>query len=124
MRRLICEDFKSVFESGVQLILTPVTLTEAPKFSDWALKDNRERVSVEDFCTQPVNMAGLPAVSLPCRLSRNGLPLSLQLIAPRFAEWDLLSAAKRLELELQFPRLDLHLHSCDQSRNAAFTSIS
>ncbi|KAL1430998.1 hypothetical protein MTO96_014411 [Rhipicephalus appendiculatus] len=124
VRRLICDDFNKVFESGVQLVLTPVTLTEAPKYSDWALKDNRERVSVEDFCTQPVNMAGLPAVSLPCRLSRNGLPLSLQLVAPRFAERDLLFAAKRLELELQFPRLDLQLHSCSQSRNAVFTSVS
>ncbi|XP_077515635.1 glutamyl-tRNA(Gln) amidotransferase subunit A, mitochondrial [Amblyomma americanum] len=121
VRRLICDDFKKVFESGIQLLLTPVTLTEAPKYSDWVLKDNRERVSVEDFCTQPVNMAGLPAVSLPCRLSSNGLPLSMQLIAPKFAEQNLLSVAKRLELELQFPRLDLQIHAPGKHKNAMST---
>lgn len=111
VRRLISDDFKKVFESGVQLLLTPVTLTEAPSHSLWTQKDNRERVSVEDFCTQPVNMAGLPAVSLPCRLSGNGLPLSLQLVGPMFSESAVLAAAKRLELELNFPRLDLRLHT-------------
>lgn len=119
VRRLISDDFKRVFESGIQLLLTPVTLTEAPRYSEWALKDNRERVSLEDFCTQPVNMAGLPAISLPCRLSSNGLPLSLQFVAPKFAERQMLSVAKRLELELQFPRLDLDLHAHGQSRKSA-----
>ncbi|OQR67853.1 glutamyl-tRNA(Gln) amidotransferase subunit A, partial [Tropilaelaps mercedesae] len=74
LRRLIKDDFTRVFES-VDLLLTPVTLTEAILYSEWVKKDNRTRATLEDFCTQPVNLAGLPALSLPCRLSRNGLPL-------------------------------------------------
>ncbi|KAG0431151.1 hypothetical protein HPB47_022036 [Ixodes persulcatus] len=115
VRRLISDDFTKVFASGVELLLTPVTLTAALRHSEWTLKDNRERASVEDFCTQPVNMAGLPAVSVPCRLSREGLPLSLQLVGPKFSEAAMLAAAKRLELELSFPRLDLQLHARQES---------
>ncbi|KFM56518.1 Glutamyl-tRNA(Gln) amidotransferase subunit A, mitochondrial, partial [Stegodyphus mimosarum] len=72
VRRLICNDFKLVFDSGVDLLLTPVTLTEPIPYSQWILVDNREHNAVDDFCTQPINMAGLPAVSVPCCLSKNG----------------------------------------------------
>ncbi|XP_064455462.1 glutamyl-tRNA(Gln) amidotransferase subunit A, mitochondrial-like [Ornithodoros turicata] len=114
VRRLICEDFDKVFQSGIDLLLTPVTLTEAVKQSEWYRKDNRQRASVEDFCTQPVNMAGLPAVSVPCRLSAQGLPLSLQLIGQRFCEPLMLNVAKRIEMEVMFPRLDTQIHATGQ----------
>lgn len=58
VRRLICNDFKSAYESGIDLLLTPVTLTEPVPYSKWILTDNREHNAVDDFCTQPVNMAG------------------------------------------------------------------
>ncbi|RWS12549.1 glutamyl-tRNA(Gln) amidotransferase subunit A-like protein [Dinothrombium tinctorium] len=77
VRRLIAEDFYRVFNQ-VDFLITPVTLTEAPLYSEWIKKDNREQVAIQDYCTQPVNMAGVPAISIPCKLSRNGLPLSLQ----------------------------------------------
>lgn len=59
MRRLIHNDFKSVFEAGVDFLLTPVTLTEAIPYSKWLQLDKRLQRSVEDFCTQPVNLAGM-----------------------------------------------------------------
>lgn len=107
VRRLICNDFKSVYESGIDLLLTPVTLTEPVPYSKWILMDNREHNAVDDFCTQPVNMAGLPAVSIPCRLSSNGLPLSLQLVGQPFKEKEMLTSAKWIEQHVQFPIFDI-----------------
>lgn len=66
----------------------------------------------QDFCTQPANMAGIPAISIPIRLSSNGLPLSLQLMAPFYDDLTLLDAAHLVEEAISFPRqsvsVDLH----------------
>ncbi|GFQ80311.1 glutamyl-tRNA(Gln) amidotransferase subunit A, mitochondrial [Trichonephila clavata] len=107
VRRLIYNDFEAVFKDGIDLLLTPVTLSEPVPYSKWILTDNREHNAVEDFCTQPVNMAGLPAVSVPCSLSKSGLPLSLQLIGKPFHEKQMLTAAKWMEQQMDFPILDL-----------------
>lgn len=101
VRRLITQDFTNVYKE-VDLLLAPVTLTEAILYSEWIKRDNRTRASLEDFCTQPANLAGVPALSIPCRLSSNGLPIGLQLIGQRFGEKRLLSVGKRLEKELDF----------------------
>ncbi|CAG2113276.1 unnamed protein product [Medioppia subpectinata] len=106
VRRLIANDFHTVFEKqNIDLLLTPVTLTEAPLHSLWIQKDNRQQVSTEDYCTQPVNMAGLPAITIPCKLSNNGLPIGLQLIGKKLDDFRLLSIAKKLENILHFPVL-------------------
>jgi len=107
VRRLISDDFKTVFNSGVNVLLTPVTLTDAPLFSWFSNQDNRTRCEEQDIFTTPVNMAGVPAVSLPLRLSSRGLPLSLQLIGQPFKESTLLSVAAWLEREANFPYLNL-----------------
>ncbi|XP_076373821.1 glutamyl-tRNA(Gln) amidotransferase subunit A, mitochondrial isoform X1 [Tachypleus tridentatus] len=109
VRRLIHNDFLRVFEKGVNVILTPVTLTDSPPYSLWKLKDNRQQSSIEDYCTQPANMAGVPAVSFPCKLSSQQLPISLQLMAPCFQEQTLLTVVKWIEQRLDFPLLDLQL---------------
>ncbi len=58
---------------------------------------------VQDFCTQPANMAGIPAVSLPIKLSGKGLPISLQLMAPFFDDHTLLDVALSIENAVNFP---------------------
>ncbi|XP_014213153.1 glutamyl-tRNA(Gln) amidotransferase subunit A, mitochondrial [Copidosoma floridanum] len=105
VRSLIAQDFENVWQSGVDLLLTPTTLSDAPTYRDFISEDNQTQCSVQDFCTQPANMAGIPAVSIPIKLSRRGLPLSLQLMAPKLCEERLLGVAKWIEDVVKFPRL-------------------
>lgn len=57
VRRLISNDFRTAF-STIDIILTPTTLTDAPLYSDFVQNTNRDQCAVQDFCTQPANMAG------------------------------------------------------------------
>nr|Q29BT3.2 RecName: Full=Glutamyl-tRNA(Gln) amidotransferase subunit A, mitochondrial; Short=Glu-AdT subunit A [Drosophila pseudoobscura pseudoobscura] len=114
VRRLIAEDFLKVFEAPskedrVDILLTPTTLTEAPLYKDFSSLSNRDQCAVQDFCTQPANMAGIPAVSIPIRLSRSGLPLSLQLMSRSLNEQLLLSVARWIEAQVAFDSLDHRL---------------
>ncbi|KAH8239021.1 hypothetical protein KR038_006234 [Drosophila bunnanda] len=119
VRRLIAEDFAKVFEPSpaedrVDILLTPTTLTEAPLYKDFASLTNRDQCAVQDFCTQPANMAGIPAVSIPIRLSRAGLPLSLQLMSNSLNEQLLLSVANWIEAQVGFDSLE-HKQECKSS---------
>ncbi|XP_015780998.1 glutamyl-tRNA(Gln) amidotransferase subunit A, mitochondrial [Tetranychus urticae] len=108
VRRLICQDFDKIFNGPekVDLLLTPVTLTSAFRYSDWVKRDATDKSSGEDYCTQPANMAGLPALSLPCSLSPStNLPLGLQIVGPRFNDNIVLAFSKYLENLVSFPRL-------------------
>lgn len=61
VRRLISEDFLNVFsgDKAVDVLLTPTTLTDAPKLEDFVKNNNRDQCALQDFCTQPANMAGM-----------------------------------------------------------------
>ncbi|XP_049880697.1 glutamyl-tRNA(Gln) amidotransferase subunit A, mitochondrial [Pectinophora gossypiella] len=108
LRRLISDDFKKVFkgDGAVDILLTPTTLTDAPTFEEFSSKHNRDQCAFQDYCTQPANMAGIPALSIPIRLSKNKLPLSLQLMGPNLSEELLLNVAKKIETIVQFPSLE------------------
>jgi len=58
VRRLIADDFRHVFNAGVDVLLTPTVLGDAPRFSWFSKADNRTRTQEQDVFTQPVNMAG------------------------------------------------------------------
>jgi aspartyl-tRNA(Asn)/glutamyl-tRNA(Gln) amidotransferase subunit A len=58
VRRLIAQDFANAWSSGIDVLLTPTTLTDAPKYSQFISRDNREQCASQDYCTQPANMAG------------------------------------------------------------------
>ncbi|KAL5010613.1 hypothetical protein ScPMuIL_012918 [Solemya velum] len=107
VRRLISDDFRTVFNNGVDLLLTPTTLSDAPRHDWYVQEDNRTRSVQQDVYTQPINLAGVPAVTVPICLSCNGLPIGLQLIGQHFGEKQMLLAAKWMEQQCCFPSLNL-----------------
>jgi len=96
VRALITEDFRSVFDAGVDLLFTPTTPSTA--FPLGAKADPYE-MYLSDIFTATANLAGVPAMSLP--IGRiDGLPVGGQFIAPHFGEDVMLSAAYALERSL------------------------
>lgn len=127
VRRLIVNDFVNVFGSGVDVLLTPTTLTEALPYLEFIKEDNRTRSAQDDIFTQAVNMAGLPAVNVPVALSSQGLPIGLQLIGRAFCDQQLLTVAKWFEKQVQFPVIQLQDLMDDGSlvpENGKLTSAS
>ncbi|HEU5181977.1 MAG TPA: Asp-tRNA(Asn)/Glu-tRNA(Gln) amidotransferase subunit GatA [Candidatus Polarisedimenticolia bacterium] len=99
VRTLLRQDFERAFEK-VDLIATPTTPSTAFRFGDKT--DDPLQMYLSDIFTATINLAGLPALSLPCGLSREGLPIGLQLIGPAFGEQPLLRAGAALEETLGF----------------------
>jgi aspartyl-tRNA(Asn)/glutamyl-tRNA(Gln) amidotransferase subunit A len=90
VRRLIRQDFDKVFEE-VDLIAGPVTPTPAYKLGEKV--DDPLAMYLFDLYTVSTNLAGLPAMSIPCGFSAAGLPIGLHLQAPPFEEERLLRGA-------------------------------
>jgi len=86
IRTLIKRDFDAAFALGVDAILTPTTPTAAFALGDEKLKADPVAMYLNDIFTVTVNMAGLPAISIPSSLSGEGLPLGLQLVGRPFEE--------------------------------------
>jgi aspartyl-tRNA(Asn)/glutamyl-tRNA(Gln) amidotransferase subunit A len=98
VRTLIVRDFARVFED-VDLLLSPTSPTVAFGFGERT--DDPYEMYLSDVCTIPTNLAGLPALSIPCGRS-DGLPVGLQIIGPAFSENRLLGAAHALETAIGF----------------------
>ena len=94
VRALIADDFRRAFASGVDLLLTPTTPT--PAFKAGEKTEDPVSMYLADIFVCAVNLAGLPAVSIPVGRSE-GLPVGAQLIAPYFEEERLLAAAAAVE---------------------------
>jgi aspartyl-tRNA(Asn)/glutamyl-tRNA(Gln) amidotransferase subunit A len=97
MRARIADDFRQVFDAGVDLLFTPTTPT--PAFKAGEKTEDPVSMYLADIFVCPVNLAGLPAMSLPVGRSR-GLPVGGQLIAPYFADERMLALAATLERQL------------------------
>jgi aspartyl-tRNA(Asn)/glutamyl-tRNA(Gln) amidotransferase subunit A len=95
-RTLIKRDFESAFADGVDAILTPATPSAAFGLGEKSEGDPVE-MYLNDVFTVPVNLASLPAISVPGGLSGEGLPLGLQLIGRPFGEESLFSLAEVIE---------------------------
>lgn len=90
----IKSEFEDAFKScGV--ILTPTAPTTAFKIGERT--DDPVKMYAADICTVPVNIAGLPAVSLPCGKDSGGMPVGLQLIGRKFGEENILNAGYSYE---------------------------
>jgi aspartyl-tRNA(Asn)/glutamyl-tRNA(Gln) amidotransferase subunit A len=90
VRTLIREDFIKAYQE-VDVILTPTAPT--PAFKRGEKSEDPLSMYLADIYTIGVNLAGLPAISVPCGFTSGGLPIGLQLIGQPFAEADLLAAA-------------------------------
>ena len=96
VRALIKKDFDDVFATGIDSILTPTTPSAAFALGGMADADPLE-MYLNDVFTVTVNLAGLPGISVPTGLDKQGLPLGLQLIGRPWEEADLLNSAYALE---------------------------
>lgn len=101
VRRLIASDFAKVFRD-FDLIVSPTTPTTAFKLGEQI--DDTLTLYMNDALTVPVNMAGLPGISIPCALD-DGLPVGMQLIGRAFDEATLLKAAYAFEQNTDYHRL-------------------
>ena len=99
VRRLIKNDFDEAFKT-VDTILTPTTPSSA-----FAVGENiNDPISMylNDVLTVPVNLAGLPAISIPAGYDKNNLPLGLQIIGKSFDEQTILNNAYAIEQTINF----------------------
>ncbi len=98
VRTLIRKDFDNAFDE-VDILLTPTCPTTAFLKGDF-LNDPLS-MYLSDLLTVPVNLAGLPAISIPCGFDKKGLPIGLQLIGNVLDEHKILNAANIFELDAQ-----------------------
>jgi aspartyl-tRNA(Asn)/glutamyl-tRNA(Gln) amidotransferase subunit A len=107
VRTLIRRDFHAAFERFDALVL-PTAPSVA--FAHGAKLDDPLAMYANDVFTLPVNLAGLPGLSIPCGLD-NGLPVGFQLIGPAFSESLLLEAGHALEQAIGFDVVPVRMRS-------------
>ena len=99
VRTLVKKEFDEAFKK-YDVLLTPASPTVA--FGIGTKSNNPLEMYLADICTVPVNIAGLPGISLPCGVDKNGMPIGMQLIGNRFEEEKILNAAYTFEQEIKF----------------------
>ena len=99
-RAHLSEDFDRAFRE-VDVIVCPSI--PAPAFRIGEKTDDPLTMYLSDIFTVPASLAGLPAISLPSGFSREGLPLGIQILGPRFGEESVFAAAGALEREFALP---------------------
>jgi len=99
VRMLIKKDFDEAFNK-VDAILTPSTPSSAFKIGDKT--DDPVSMYLNDIFTVPVNLAGLPGISIPAGLDKNKYPLGLQIIGKPFDEQGILNIAYSMEEKINF----------------------
>ena len=94
LQKQISDEYTKAFEE-CDVLITPTVPNTAFKIGEKI--SNSVEMYLSDICTVTTNIAGLPAISLPCGFDSNGLPIGMQIIGPKFSEATLLSTAKRYE---------------------------
>ena len=98
VRTLIRNDFDNAFKK-VDILLTPTCPTTAFLKGDFV--NDPLSMYLSDLLTVPANLAGLPAISIPCGFDNKGLPIGLQLIGNVLEEGRILNAANIFEIDAQ-----------------------
>jgi len=100
VRHLIKDEFDKIFEDA-DLILNPVAPTTAPKFGAFA---SSLEMYLSDIYTISVNLAGLPAISVPVAKDSEGMPIGLQLIGKAYDEQTVFDGAMGLEKSVNYTK--------------------
>ncbi|SME91272.1 Asp-tRNA(Asn)/Glu-tRNA(Gln) amidotransferase subunit GatA [Pseudobacteriovorax antillogorgiicola] len=84
VRELIRQDFQNVFDSGIDILVSPTAPTTAFELG----KKTRDSLAMylSDVYTIGANLSGIPAISVPCGTDQKGLPIAVQLMTPMFRE--------------------------------------
>lgn len=99
VRTLIQKDFTDAFKN-VDVILAPTAPTAAFKIGE--MISDPLKMYLQDVCTVPLNLAGLPGISVPCGFTKNNLPIGFQLIGKALDEETILKAAFTYEQSQNF----------------------
>lgn len=99
VRTLVMKEFDKAFQK-FDVILTPTSPTVA--FDIGSKTDNPLEMYLADICTVSVNIAGLPGISIPCGVDKEGMPIGMQLIGNKFSEETILNAAYTFEQKVKF----------------------
>ena len=99
VRTLVMKEFNKGFEK-YDVILTPTAPTVS--FDIGSKSNNPLEMYLADICTVSVNIAGLPGISIPCGVDKQGMPIGMQLIGNKFCEETILNAAYTYEQATDF----------------------
>ena len=99
VRQVVKNEFKKLFEK-YDILLTPTSPTVA--FEIGTRSNNPLEMYLADICTVSINIGGVPAISIPCGVDSNGMPIGCQLIGNHFEEEKILKAAFTYEQETKF----------------------
>ena len=99
VRTLVMKEFNKGFEK-YDVILTPTAPTVS--FDIGSKSNNPLEMYLADICTVSVNIAGLPGISIPCGVDKQGMPIGMQLIGNKFCEETILNAAYTYEQATEF----------------------
>ena len=102
VRTLIQQDYTDAFQK-VDVILAPTAPTAAYKIG--AMVSDPLKMYLQDICTVPLNLAGLPGISVPCGETGTGLPIGLQIIGKPLDEATILRAAYTYEQAHEYTKL-------------------
>ncbi len=99
VRTLVMNEFNKGFEK-YDVILTPTSPTVA--FDIGSKSNNPLEMYLADICTVSINIAGLPGISIPCGVDKEGMPVGMQIIGNKFCEETILNAAYTFEQKIKF----------------------
>lgn len=89
VRRIIKEQYDEMFKQ-CDIVLTPTTTSEAFKIGEKST--DQTKMYLDDIFTVTANLAGIPAASIPCGFSKNGMPIGLQIASRAFGEGNIIKA--------------------------------
>ena len=99
VRTLVMNEFNKAFQK-YDVLLTPTSPTVA--FDIGSKSNNPLEMYLADICTVSVNIGGLPGISIPCGVDKEGMPIGMQLIGDKFQEGTILNAAYTYEQKTKF----------------------